>query len=70
MIPPFGDKDTNYTSIDMETTAHALILSNKANDDKEFETFKTYGSFVPTFLTNTKKIWSILLACFCLSSMW
>jgi hypothetical protein len=31
--PPFGDKDTKYTSVDMETTARAPILS----DDAEFE---------------------------------
>jgi hypothetical protein len=35
--PPFGDKDTNFTSIDMETTARAPILSNKADFEEEFE---------------------------------
>ncbi len=68
--PPFGDKDTNYTSIDMEMMAHAPILSNKADFDEEFKTLEAYGPFVPTFLTNTKKVWSILLACFGLSSAW
>jgi hypothetical protein len=29
--PPFGDKDTKYTSIDMETIAHAPILSYEAD---------------------------------------
>ncbi len=29
--PPFGDKDTKYTSIDMETIARAPILSDEAN---------------------------------------
>ena len=68
--PHFGDKDTNYISIDMEMTARAPILSNKADFDKEFETLEAYGLFVPIFLTNTKKVWSILLACFGLSSAW
>jgi hypothetical protein len=33
--PPFGDKDTKYTSIDMETIACAPILSDKADIYKE-----------------------------------
>jgi hypothetical protein len=65
--PPLGEKETKYTSIDMETTACAPILSNKADFDKEFENLKAYGPFVTTFLTDTKNIWSVLLACFGLS---
>jgi hypothetical protein len=68
--PPFGEEETKYTSVDMEMTAHATILSNKADFDKEFKSLKAYGPFVLTFLTNTKKVWSIFLACFGLSSMW
>jgi hypothetical protein len=69
--PPFGDKDTNYTSIDMETTAHAPILSDNADiNGEDLENLEAYGPFVPTFLTDTKKVWSILLACFGLSSAW
>jgi hypothetical protein len=68
--PPFGDEDTKYTSIDMETTACAPILSDNAdiyNEDPE--NLEAYGLFVPTFLTDTKKVWSICLACFGLSSV-
>ncbi len=69
--PPFGEKETKYTSIDMETTARTPILSNKADIfDKDLKKLKANGPFVPTFLTNTKKVWSILLACFGLSSVW
>jgi hypothetical protein len=68
--PPFGGEETKYTSVDMETTARAPILSDEAHFDKEFENLKANGPFVPTFLTNTKKVWSILLACFGLSSAW
>ncbi len=69
--PPFGDKDTKYTSIDMETTACATILSDDADIyEEDPENLKAYGSFVPTFLTDTKKVWSILLACFGFSSVW
>jgi hypothetical protein len=67
--PPFGDEDTKYTSIDMETTACAPILSNDADIyNKDPENLEAYGLFVPTFLTDTKKVWSICLACFGLLS--
>jgi hypothetical protein len=68
--PPFGEEDTKYTFVDMEMMARTPILSNKADLKKEFKTLKAYGPFVPTLLTNTKKVWSILLACFGLSSAW
>ncbi len=69
--PPFGDKDTKYTSIDMETTARTPILSKDADIyDKDPENLEAYGPFVPSFLTDTKNVWSILLACFGLSSTW
>jgi hypothetical protein len=68
--PPFGEEETKYTSIDMETMARTPILSNEADFNKEFENLEAYGPFVPTYLTNTKKVWSILLACFGISSTW
>jgi hypothetical protein len=67
--PPFGDNDTKYTSIDMETIASAPILSDEADIYKEDpENLKTHGLFVPTFPTDAKKVWAILLARFGLSS--
>ncbi len=69
--PPFGEDETNYTSIDIETTTRAPILSNEADIlNKDLENLKANGQFVPTFLTDTKKVWSFLLACFGLSSVW
>ncbi len=69
--PPFWDKDTKYTSIDMEMTACAPILSDNADIyNKDPKNLKAYGPFVPIFLTDTKKVWFILLACFGLSSTW
>jgi hypothetical protein len=69
--PPLGDKDTKYTFIAMETIARASILSDKADIYKEDpENLEAYGPFVPTFPTEAKKVWAILLACFGLSSMW
>ncbi len=69
--PPVGDEDTKYTSIDMETIACAPILSDKADIYKEDpENLEAHGLFVPTFLTDAKKVWAILLAYFGHSSMW
>ncbi len=69
--PPLGDKDTKYTSIDMESIAHAPILSDKTDIyEEDPENLKAHGLFVPTFPTDTKKVWAILLACFGLSSAW
>jgi hypothetical protein len=68
--PPFGEEDTKYTSVDMETTTRALILSDIIDYDQDYDTLEAHGPFVPSFLTDTKKVWSILLACFGLSSMW
>jgi hypothetical protein len=66
--PLFGDKDTKYTSVDMEATAHAPILSDDADYKEEYETLEAHEPFVPSFLTDTKKVWSILLACVVLAS--
>jgi hypothetical protein len=69
--PPFGDEDTKYTPIDMETIARAPILSDEADIyNKDLENLRAYGPFVPTFPTDAKKVWAILLACFGLSSAW
>jgi hypothetical protein len=68
--PPFGEENTKYTSADMETTARAPILSDDADWDLDLDILEAHGPFVPSFLTDTKKVWSILLACFGLSSAW
>jgi hypothetical protein len=68
--PPFGEEDTKYTSVDMETTACTPILSDDADYNQDYDTLEAHGPFVPSFLTDTKKVWFILLACFCLSSAW
>ncbi len=55
----------------METIARAPILSDEANIyEEDSENLKAYGPFVPTFPTDAKKVWAILLACFGLSSTW
>ncbi len=55
--PPVGDKDTKYTSIDMETIARAPILFDKADIyDKDPENLEAHGPFVPTFPTDAKKV--------------
>jgi hypothetical protein len=55
----------------MERIAHAPILSNKANIyGEDSGNLEAHGLFVPTFLTDAKKVWAILLACFGFSSAW
>jgi hypothetical protein len=55
----------------MEMIAHAPILSDEANIyEEDPENLEAYGLFVPTFPTDAKKVWAILLACFGLSSAW
>jgi hypothetical protein len=69
--PPFGDKDSKYTSIDMEMIACAPILSNDADIYREDSAnLKAHEPFVSTFPADAKKVWAILLACFGLSSAW
>jgi hypothetical protein len=68
--PPFLDKDTKYTSVDMEMTACTPILSDDANYKEEYETLEAHVPFISSILTDTKRVWSILLACFGLSSVW
>jgi hypothetical protein len=69
--PPFGDEESKYTSIDMEMIACTPILSNDADIYREDSgTLEAHGPFVPTFPTDAKKVWAILLACFGLSSTW
>jgi hypothetical protein len=42
--PPFGDKDTKYTSIDMEMIACAPILSDEADIyEEDPENLKAHG---------------------------
>jgi hypothetical protein len=59
-----------YTSADMETTARTPILSNDADYNQEYEDLEAHGPSVPSFLTDIKKVWSILLACFGAASVW
>ncbi len=55
----------------METIARAPILSDEADIyDKDLENLEAYEPFVPTFPTDAKKVWAILLAYFGLLSAW
>ncbi len=51
--------------------ARTPILSNDADIHREDPAnLKACGPFVPTFSTDAKKVWAIILACFGLSSAW
>jgi hypothetical protein len=68
--PPFGEEDTKYISVDMKATACAPILSNDDDYTQEYDELETNGPFVPSFLADSKKVLSILLAYFGTSSTW
>jgi hypothetical protein len=69
--PPFGVEETKYTAIDMEMIAHSPILSDDADIyGEDSGNLKAHGPFVPTFPTDAKKVWAILLSCFGLSCAW
>ena len=69
--PAFGEDDSKYVSIDMEMIAHAPILSEDADtSDDDTSDLEANGPFVSTFPVDSKKVWTILLACFGVSSAW
>jgi hypothetical protein len=67
--PAFGDNDTAYTSHDHEMITCCPILTEDCNYDLSFDELELQGPFVPTFLTDSKKVWAIPHALFSTSSM-
>mgnify|MGYP006185970011 FL=1 len=70
--PPFEDEDepSAYGSHDHETIARCPILADSADYDLEYDELEIQGPFVPTYITDSKKVWSILHALFSTSSVW
>jgi hypothetical protein len=68
--PPFGDEDTVYASTDHETITRCPIVTEDIDWDLQWDEIELQGPFVPTFLTDSKKVWSILHALFSASSVW
>jgi hypothetical protein len=73
--PAFGEDDANYglskyTSIDHETITRCPIMTNDVDWDLEWDEIEVQGPFVPTFITDSKKVWSILHTLFSTSSVW
>ena len=68
--PAFREDDSKFTSHDNETTVCTAILTNEADYDLTYDELKVQGPFVPTFLTDSKKILSILHALFSTSGAW
>ena len=63
--PPFEDEDHDH-----ETIARCPILADSADYDLEYDELEIQGPFVPTYITDSKKVWSILHALFSTSSVW
>jgi hypothetical protein len=68
--PEFGDDDSKYTSHDHEMITCCPIVFEDYDWDLEWDELKVKGPFVPTFLTDSKKVWAILHALFLTSSVW
>jgi len=70
--PAFGDEDdpSQYTSHDQETITRCPILAKNCNYNLEYDELEIQGPFVPTFLTDSKKVWAILHTLFLTSSVW
>ncbi len=73
--PAFGEDDANaglskFTSIDHEMITHCRIVSEDCDWDLEWDEIEVQGPFVPSFLTDLKKVWAILHALFSSSSVW
>ena len=54
--PEFGVEDTKYTSHDHETITCCPIISDDCDWDLEWDELEVKGPFVPTFLTDSKKV--------------
>ena len=65
--PEFGDDDSKYTSHNHETITRCFIVFEDYDWDLEWDELEVKGPFVPTFLTDSKKVWAML---FLTSSVW
>jgi hypothetical protein len=68
--PAFGEDDSKYTSHDHEMITCCPILMEDCDYDLSYDVLKIQGPFVPTFLTDSKKVWAILHMLFSTSSIW
>ena len=68
--PEFGDEDSKYTSHDHETITRCPIISDDCDWDLKWDELEVKGPFVPTFLTDSKKVWAILHALFLTAGVW
>ncbi len=59
-----------YTSIDHETITRCPIVTDDVDWDLEWDEIEVQGPFVPTFLNDSKKVWSILHVLFSTSNVW
>ena len=59
-----------YTSQDNEAIARTYILTEDADWDLGYDELEIQGPFVPTFITDSKKVWAILHALFSTSGTW
>jgi hypothetical protein len=68
--PGFGEEGSDYLSIDNKLTAHAPILGEDANKNNEKDDLEISGPWHPTFASDARKVWSMLLAFFTGNRSW
>ena len=68
--PGFGEESKNYLSIDDKLTASAPILGEDANENNDKNELETSGPWHPTFASNARNVWSVLLAFFSGNGSW
>ncbi len=69
----FGDDDDEkpqYTSHDHKMLTRCPIVSDDSYTESSYGDPEANGPFVPTFLTDWKKVWAILHALFSTSGVW
>ena len=71
---PCGEANSKYQTIDEELEARAPILNYRADydgyDPLETDEYEKTGPFHPSFLADTKKVWSVLHAMWGTSGVW
>jgi hypothetical protein len=66
-----GEEDSKFTSHDNKMTVRFPILTDEADyDNLTYNELEVKGPFTPTFLTDSKKVWSILRVLFLTSGAW
>jgi hypothetical protein len=68
--PAFGEDNSKFNSRNHKTITRCPILVEDCDYDLSYDKLEVQGPFVPTFLTDSKKVWAILHVLFSTSGVW